>query len=53
MFDNSIAKELLDYIVMKLNLDEDNNLIPGGRHHNFKDFIDDMPENIRDAGPVI
>ncbi len=39
VFDNSIAKELLDYIVLKLNLDEDNNLIPGGRHHNFKDFM--------------
>ncbi|MBN2480308.1 MAG: polyphosphate kinase 1 [Bacteroidales bacterium] len=39
VFDNSIAKDLLDYIVRKLNLDEDNNLIPGGRHHNFKDFM--------------
>jgi len=40
VFDNSIAKDMLDYIVAKLNLDEDNNLIPGGRHHNFKDFMD-------------
>jgi polyphosphate kinase len=39
VFDNSIAKELLDMIVEKLNLDEDNNLIPGGRYHNFKDFM--------------
>jgi polyphosphate kinase len=39
VFDNSIAKDLLDFIVMKLNLDEDNNLIPGGRYHNFKDFM--------------
>jgi polyphosphate kinase len=39
VFDNSISKELLDLIVEKLNLDEDNNLIPGGRYHNFKDFM--------------
>ncbi len=39
VFDNSISKELLDLIRNKLNLDEDNNLIPGGRYHNFKDFM--------------
>ena len=39
VFDNNIAKELLDYIVEKLNLDWHNNLIPGGRYHNFKDFM--------------
>lgn len=39
VFDNSIAKDLLDYIIAKLKLDEDDNLIPGGRYHNFKDFM--------------
>lgn len=39
VFDNSISKDLLDFIVQKLALDEDNNLIPGGRYHNFKDFM--------------
>ncbi|MBA7523950.1 Polyphosphate kinase [subsurface metagenome] len=39
VFDNSIAKDLLDYIIEKNGLDEANNLIPGGRYHNFKDFI--------------
>ncbi|MBN1791491.1 MAG: polyphosphate kinase 1 [Bacteroidales bacterium] len=39
VFDNAISKDLLDFIVDKLNLDEDNNLIPGGRIHNFKDFM--------------
>lgn len=39
VFDNSISKDLLDLIVSKINLDEDNNLIPGGRYHNFKDFM--------------
>jgi polyphosphate kinase len=39
VFDNAIARDLLELIVDKLNLDEDNNLIPGGRYHNFKDFM--------------
>jgi polyphosphate kinase len=39
LFDNSIAKDLLNYIIECLGLDEDNNLIPGARYHNFKDFI--------------
>ncbi|MBN2347518.1 MAG: polyphosphate kinase 1 [Bacteroidales bacterium] len=39
VFDNSIAIDLLDYIISKLDLYEDNNLIPGGRYHNFKDFM--------------
>ncbi len=39
VFDNSISRELLEYLVERLSLDEDNNLIPGGRYHNFKDFM--------------
>ncbi len=39
VFDNAISRELLEYMVERLNLDEDNNLIPGGRYHNFKDFM--------------
>ena len=39
VFDNSIARDLMEVIIKKLNLDEDNNLIPGGRYHNFKDFM--------------
>ncbi len=39
VFDNSIAKDLLDYIIQQLKLDEESNLIPGGRYHNFKDFM--------------
>jgi polyphosphate kinase len=39
VFDNSIAKDLLDFIIQRLGLEEDNNLIAGGRYHNFKDFI--------------
>jgi polyphosphate kinase len=39
VFDNAISRELLEFVVKKLSLDEDNNLIPGGRYHNFKDFM--------------
>ena len=39
VFDNSIAKDLLDSIIMKLGLDVESALIPGGRYHNFKDFM--------------
>jgi polyphosphate kinase len=39
VFDNALSRELLEFLVEKLNLDEDNNLIPGGRYHNFKDFM--------------
>ncbi|MBN1598962.1 MAG: polyphosphate kinase 1 [Bacteroidales bacterium] len=39
VFDNSIAIDLLEYIIDQLGLDEASNKIPGGRYHNFKDFI--------------
>src|SRR4030042_405553 len=39
VFDNSIAKDLLEYILTRLGIDEDDNIIPGGRYHNFKDFM--------------
>ena len=39
VFDNCIAKDLMETIINKLNLEEDDNLIPGGRYHNFKDFM--------------
>jgi len=39
VFDNCIARDLMEIIIKKINLEEDNNLIPGGRYHNFKDFM--------------
>ncbi len=39
VFDNRIAKDLMETIIERLSLEEDDNLIPGGRYHNFKDFI--------------
>ncbi|UCH15427.1 MAG: polyphosphate kinase 1, partial [Bacteroidales bacterium] len=39
VFDNCIARDLMETIIKKLSLEEGNNLIPGGRYHNFKDFM--------------
>ncbi len=39
VFDNAIAKDLMDYIINHMDLDNDDNLIPGSRYHNFKDFM--------------
>ncbi len=39
VFDSEIAPDLLQYIVDSMDLDEGDNLIAGGRYHNFRDFI--------------
>jgi polyphosphate kinase len=39
VYDHSIPKDLLNYLTRRLELDEDDNLIPGGRYHNFRDFM--------------
>ncbi len=39
VFDQMIDKQLLSFITSKMNLQRLDNLIPGGRYHNFKDFI--------------
>jgi len=40
VFDKQIDPNLLDWLVKRLNLSKKDNLIPGGRIHNFKDFMD-------------
>lgn len=40
VFDRSIDANLLDYLIKRLNLSRKDNLIPGSRIHNFKDFMD-------------
>lgn len=45
IFDRDIDPTLLTYLVKRLGLSEKDNLIPGGRIHNFKDFID-FPESV-------
>ncbi len=39
VYDATIAPDLLQFIAGKLDLDEDDNIMPGGRYHNFKDFM--------------
>lgn len=45
VYDRSIDTTLLDYLIKRLNLSKKDNLIPGGRIHNFKDFMD-FPMNV-------
>jgi polyphosphate kinase len=40
VFDRQIEPVMLNYLVKRLGLSKKDNLIPGGRIHNFKDFID-------------
>jgi polyphosphate kinase len=39
VYDRSIEPGLLEYLTKRLSLAKKDNLIPGGRIHNFKDFI--------------
>ncbi len=39
VYDKDIDASLLSYLVKRLGLSQKENLIPGGRIHNFKDFI--------------
>ena len=39
VYDMNIPKDLLKYLAKKLELSDDDNLIPGGRYHNFRDFM--------------
>ncbi len=39
VYDSTIPKDLLEFIKFKMKLRDLGNLIPGGRYHNFKDFI--------------
>ncbi len=45
VFDKDIDPSLLTYLVKRLGLTEKDNLIPGGRIHNFKDFIN-FPDTV-------
>lgn len=39
VYDSQIAPDMLDFIMKKIKLGKEDNPIPGGRYHNFKDFI--------------
>jgi len=45
VYDRHIDPSLLNYLIKRLGLTRKDNLIPGGRIHNFKDFID-FPSSI-------
>ncbi len=39
VYDSEIAPDMLEFIMKKMKLGKEDNPIPGGRYHNFKDFI--------------
>jgi polyphosphate kinase len=39
VYDSQIAPDMLAFIMKKIKLRKEDNPIPGGRYHNFKDFI--------------
>jgi polyphosphate kinase len=39
VYDDQMPADLLDYLKKRLELNTDDNLIPGGRYHNFRDFM--------------
>jgi polyphosphate kinase len=45
VYDKDIDPSLLAYLVRRLGLTHKDNVIPGGRIHNFKDFMD-FPESV-------
>ncbi|CAN5564114.1 polyphosphate kinase 1 [soil metagenome] len=45
IYDKDIDASLLTYLIKRLGLTGKDNLIPGGRIHNFKDFIN-FPESV-------
>ncbi len=45
VYDRNIDANLLKYLTKRLGLTKKDNMIPGGRIHNFKDFID-FPQSI-------
>lgn len=47
VYDREIDPGLLEYLIRRLNLTKRDNLIPGGRIHNFRHFMD-FPEIFKD-----
>ena len=39
VYDTEMPEDMLRYIMRKLGMEKKDNAIPGGRYHNFKDFI--------------
>jgi polyphosphate kinase len=45
VYDRELDPALLEYLIRRMNLTKRDNLIPGGRIHNFRHFMD-FPENV-------
>ncbi|TMI97117.1 MAG: polyphosphate kinase 1, partial [Bacteroidetes bacterium] len=45
VYDREMDPALLEYLIRRMNLTKRDNLIPGGRIHNFRHFMD-FPENV-------
>ena len=45
VYDREMDPGILEYLIRRLNLTKRDNLIPGGRIHNFRDFME-FPENV-------
>ncbi len=39
VYDKTIAPETLDFLLKKLDIENDDSIIPGGRYHNRKDYM--------------
>lgn len=39
VYDEKMSKDLLKFLMERMKLEKGDNLIPGGRYHNFKDFM--------------
>ena len=52
VYDRTIHPLLLDFLIKRLGLTKKDNLIPGGRIHNFKDFIDFPASIFPDLKPL-
>ncbi len=39
VYDQQIPKDMLEYLTKSMKIDKNQALIPGGRYHNFKDFM--------------
>ena len=40
VYDKKISKSILELIINKLGIDSKDSLIPGGRYHNRRDYMD-------------
>ena len=51
VYDKQIDANLLEYLMKRLGLNKKDHMVPGGRIHNFKDFMDFPKEVFTDINP--